>query len=146
MAETQLATDGYNGEFWFGNPATLYELRQVKSMSQVSMERERSETTHLKSPGRRREYISTWYADSEIEVVLNGRALSDTDVLLRDAVETGDVRPFKQVIPELGVPFAMVEGTARCISYDPGEIGEDAIEATATFLIQTVGAIEEYAA
>jgi hypothetical protein len=145
MAETQEATDGYNGEFWFGNPTTLYELRQVKSMGQPSMERERTETTHLKSPGRRRQYISTWYADSEIEVVMNGRALSDTDKLLRGAVAVGDIRPFKQVIPELGVPVAMVEGTARCTSYDPGEIGDDAIEATATFLIETVGEIEEYA-
>ena len=144
MAETQEATDGYNGEFWFHNGTALYELRQVKSMGQPSMEREREEVTHLKSPGRRRQYISTWYADQEIEVVLNSRALSDTDTLLRGAVAEGDVRAFKQVIPELGVPVAMVEGTARCISYDPGEIGDGAIEATATFLIETVGEIEEY--
>ena len=144
MAETQLATDGYNGEFWFGTP--LYELRQVKSMGQPSMERERTETTHLKSPGRRRQYISTWYADSEIEVVMNSRALSDTDTKLRTAVAVGDIQPFKQVIPELGVPIAQVTGTARCISYDPGEIGDEAIEATAVFLIETIEDIEEYTA
>lgn len=147
MAETQVASTGYFGEVWLYNGTILYELKQVKSFTLPTYERDRVEVTHLKSPNWRRQHISSFYADSEFEAVLNFRPLSDTDMLLRDAVADGDTRAMKLVIPANGVPVAQVELTAKVTGYDPGEInGEDAMEATVTFMVQTVDEIEAYAA
>lgn len=148
MAETQEATVGYMGEAWLGNPTTLYELSQVKSFQIPGPgQRDQAETTHLKSPGWRREYVSTFYADSDFDVVLNSRVLSDTDTLLSTANGDDIVRPMKLVIPENGVLAAQVELTVKCINYDRGEVTIDGvIEATATFRVVTIGEIEAYAA
>ncbi len=148
MAETQLATVGYMGEVWLHNGTALYELTQVKSFQIPGPgERDQVETTHLKSPGWRREYVSTFYADSDFEVVLNSRPLSTTDTLLASANGDDVIRPMKVVIPENGLPVAQVELTAKCIGYDRGEVTPDGvIEATATFRVVTIDAIEAYVA
>jgi hypothetical protein len=146
MAETQLATVGYFGEMELHNGTTLIELVEVKSIQIPGAgTRELVETTHLKSPGWRREYASTFYEDSDFEITLNTRVLSTTDVLLADALSDADVRAFRVVIPENGTPVAQIEGTAKCIGYDRGTMEPDApIEATATFRVVTVDAVEAY--
>jgi hypothetical protein len=146
MAETQAATVGYFGEFHLHNGTTLYELVSVKSFDiPTTGAREQVEVTDLKSPGWRREHVSTFYEDSDFNVVLNTRVLSDTDVLLADALADGDIRAFKAVIPENGVPVAQIEGTCRCLNYTRGTVSADeVIEGTATFRIVTVDAVEAY--
>lgn len=146
MAETQEATVGYMGEVWLDNGTTLYELNQVKSFNiPGGGERDQTETTHLKSPGWRREYVSTFYADSDFEVVLNSRPLSTTDTLLEAARQAGDVRDMKVVLPENGEPAAQIELTAKCINYDRGEVSADGVmEATATFRVVTIEDIAAY--
>lgn len=147
MAETQDASVGYMGEFWLHNGTVLYELVQVKSFQIPGTgAREQVETTHLKSTGWRREHVSTFYEDSEFEVTLNSRLLSDTDTLLADALADGDIRAFKAVIPENGAPVAQIEGTARCIAYERGTVSPDeVIESTVTFRVVTIDAVEAYA-
>lgn len=142
MAETQDATVGYMGEFWLHNGSTLYELREVQSFKIPEPgSREQVETTHLKSPGWRRTHVSTFYEDSDFEVTLNTRILSDTDTLLSDALSDDDVRAFKAVIPENGVPVANVSGTCRVIGYDRGTVEKDAvITATVTLRVVTISA------
>src|SRR6478752_4496230 len=144
MAETQDATLGYGGEFHLYNGSALYELVEVKEFDIPSPgAREQVETTHLKSADWRREYVSSFYEDSDFEVVLNTRLLSDTDVLLADALSDGDDRAFKAVIPENGVAAAQIEGTARCTGYSRGRVTADGvIEATATFRVVTIDAAE----
>lgn len=146
MAETQEATVGYMGEVWLYNGTALYELSQVKSFQiPGGGERDQVETTHLKSPGWRREYVSTFYADSDFEVTLNSRPLSTTDTLLEEARAANDTRAMKVVLPENGEPVAQIELTAKCINYDRGEVTPDGvIEATATFRVVTIDAIEAY--
>lgn len=148
MAETALASLGYFGEFWLHNGTALYELREVKEFDvPVGGTREQIDKTHLKSAGWRREYLSGFYEDSDFEVLLNFRPLSDTDVLLQDAVKEADVRAFKVVLPENGVPVAQIEGTAKCIGFSRGRVTADGVmEATATFRIVTVDDIEAYVA
>lgn len=148
MAETQEASVGYNGEAWLGNPSTLYELNQVKSFPIPGKgQRDQAETTHLKSPNWRREYVSTFHADSDFDVVLNSRPLSTTDTLLDSAAGDDVVRPMKLVIPENGVPVAQVELTVKCINYERGEVTIDGVmEATATFRVVTISAIAAYVA
>jgi len=148
MAETQEATVGYMGEVWLHDGTSLYELTQVKSFQiPGGGERDQVETTHLKSPNWRREYVSTFYADSDFEVVLNSRPLSTTDELLETARQDGDVRAMKVVLPEDGEPAAQIELTVKCINYDRGEVTPDGvIEATATFRVVTIDDIEAYVA
>jgi hypothetical protein len=144
MAETAEATLGYMGEMHLHNGTSLYELVQVKEFDiPGGGTREQIETTHLKSPGWRREYVNGFYEDSEFEVLLNSRILSDTDVLLADALADGDTRAFMVVIPENGVPAAQIEGTAKCIGYNRGRVtAGDVLEATATFRVVTIDAAE----
>jgi hypothetical protein len=148
MAETQSATLGYMGEMHLHNGTLLYELHEVKEFDVPSGgTRERVEDTHLKTPGWRRSYLTGFYEDTEFEVLLNARLLSDTDVLLEDALADGDVRAFKAVIPENGVPAAQIQGTVKCTGYSRGRVtAGDVLEATATFLIVTVDAVEAYEA
>lgn len=148
MAETQKASVGYMGAVSLHNGTTLVELVQVKGFDIPNLgEREQVETTHLKSPAWRREYVSTFYEDSDFNVMLNFRPLSDTDVLLSDALGDGDTRAMKIVLPENGLPVAQIELTARCINYSRGEVSpNDVMEATATFRVVTIDAIEAYVA
>ncbi|WP_288413849.1 phage tail tube protein [uncultured Novosphingobium sp.] len=148
MAETQEASLGYGGELWLKSGAALKELKQVKEFDVPSGgAREQVETTHLKSPNWRREYVSGFFEDSDFEVVLNSRPLSDTDTLLAAALADGEVRDFKAVLPEDGTPVAQVTGTARCIAYSRGRVtAEGVMEATATFRVVTIADIVAYAA
>ncbi len=64
MAETQKSSVGYMGAVLLHNGTLLYELKEVKGFGIPNLgEREQVETTHLKSPGWRREYVSTFYED-----------------------------------------------------------------------------------
>lgn len=137
MAETQEATDGYMGEFHLHDGTSLYELFEVTEFKIPEPgAREQVEKTHLKSPGRRREYLSTFYEDSDFDVVVNSRIGSTTDLLLSAALAAGDVRPFKGVIPEDGEPAMDIAGTCRCVAYDRGRVVNGAvIQGTATFRV-----------
>lgn len=148
MAETQEATLGYLGQFHLHNGTSLYKLVQVKEFDiPGDGSREQVETTHLESPGWRRDYTSGFYEDSDFEVLLNSRPMSDTDVLLADALADGDVRAFKAVIPELGVLDSQVTGTCRCTGYTRGRVTADGVlEATATFRVVGAVAIAAYSA
>jgi hypothetical protein len=148
MAETQEATDGYMGEFWLHNGTQLYELQQVKEFDVPSGGAfEQAETTHLKTEDRRHSYLSTFREDEDIELLLNSRPMSDTDVLLDTAREADDVRAFKAVVPEGGVPTTQVTGTCRVIGYTRGRVvNGQVLEATATIRVVTVDAIAPYAA
>ena len=148
MAETQLASVGYMGAVFLHNGTTLVELQQVKGFDVPALgEREQVETTHLKSAAWRRTYVSTFFEDSDFTVTLNFRPLSDTDILLDDALGDGDIRAMKVVLPENGIPVAQILLTARCINYTRGEVApNDVMESTATFRVVTIGSIGAYTA
>ena len=148
MADDQLAGTGWGGEFHLGTtatPATLVELLQVKSFTLPQDEVDEVDITHLKSPGRRREYAPGMIDGGEFEVVLNFRAGSDTDQLIADELASGSTLGFKAVIPERGVAAWEIEGECIVKGYDRGEVNaEDAMEATVTLRIS--GALTESAA
>lgn len=148
MPETQDASVGYNGEFWLHNGTALVELVQVVEFDVPERgAREQVEKTHLKSPDWTREYLSTFYEDSDFEVVLHYRPLSDTDTLVVDAIAEADTRPFRSVIPENGEPVAEVTGTCKCTGRTkPRVAGDQVMQTTATFRIVTVTAAVPYVA
>jgi hypothetical protein len=136
MADDQLAGIGWGGEFWLDDDAVtpiLTELVQVKSFTLPQDEVEQVEISHLKSPGRRREYAPGMIEGGEFEVVLNFRAGSDTDQLCQTALSAGNTRAFKAIIPERGVPVWDITGDCVVTGYDRGEVNiDDAMEATLT--------------
>lgn len=146
MPETQKSTDGYNGEFWLGDP--LIELQQVKSFKIPEPgTREQVEDTHLKTPDRRRSTISTFYEDSDFEVVLNSRLRSDTDAAISAQLADDTTLPFLAVVPEDGEPASQVAGTCRCIGYDRGTVENGVLlAATATFRVVTIEDVAAYVA
>lgn len=145
MADTQLAGTGWGGEFHIhdgATPGVLFELKQVKSFTLPEDEVEQVETTHLKSPNRRREFAPGMIDGGEFEVVLNMRAGSDTDVFCQEFKDSGETRSFMAVIPERGVPEWDIEGDIICVGYARGEVNpDDAMEATLT--CKTTGATTE---
>lgn len=137
---------GYKDEFWLHNGTALTKLVGVKEFdTPVGGQREQVEVTDLDAPDYRRQYINGFYEDSDFEVLLNAEFLSATDTLLTEARDDGDVRAFKAVFAENGAPTAQVEGTAKCTGYSYGRIAVgDVKEATATFRVVSVDAIEAY--
>jgi len=139
MAETQVASTGYNGEVHLSTDDTagnLAELVQVVSFSLPSDTSERVETTHLKSPNRRREYTSGMIDGGEVEATLNFRPGSDTDLAIEEALASGDERAARFVIPELGTPTYQYDTTVVVTGYDKGEVVADGkMEATVTMAI-----------
>lgn len=142
--ETQEASTGWNGEAWMHDGTSLYELVQVKSFTLPNDESERVETTHLKSPNRRRQYTPGMSEGGEITIVLNFRPLSDTDIKLRAAKAAADSRDWELHIPELGDVVAVSSFMGTVTGYDRGEITADGVmEATVTV---TVDSEETFAA
>lgn len=139
MAETQKASIGWGGEVHLSTDdtdANLEELVQVVSFGLPTNETERVETTHLKSPNRRREYTAGLVDGGEVTVTLNFRPGSDTDQLIEEAQVAGDIRAVRFVVPELGTPAWQYDTTAIVIGYDRGEVSAgEKMEATVTLAI-----------
>lgn len=139
MAETQEASVGWGGEVHLSTDdqvAGLVELVQVVSFGLPQDEVERVETTHLKSPNRRREYTSGLVDGGEVEVVLNFRPGSDTDTALEAALAAGDERAARFVVPELGTPAYDYDTLVIVTGYDKGQVtAGEKMEATVTMAI-----------
>lgn len=148
MAEDVTPSIGYKDEFWLHNGSSLYKLVGVTAFDEPEGGlREEVDVTDLDAEDWRRQYESGFYEDTEFQVILNYRPLSDTDTLLRDARDEGDVRAFKAVIAVQGEPTAQVTGTCKCRGYSGGRVavGEKK-EATATFRVVSVESFAAYVA
>ena len=138
--EAQLAGTGWNGEVWINDGIALYELKQVVSFTLPQDEVDRVETSHLKSPGRRRQYAEGMVDGGKVTVNLNYRILSDTDIKIRAWQAAGGERAIKLVIPERGATIGQVTCNAILTGYDPGEVNaDDKMEATLT--LTSTGAV-----
>lgn len=106
MAETQVPSTGWGGEAWLSTDdteANLAELVEVRSFSPGAPTAERVETTHLKSPNRRRQFTVGMIDSGEASIVINARRGSDTYALLKAAQTAGTERYIRFNYPELGV-------------------------------------------
>lgn len=148
MADEQDPTVGYKGEFHLHDGAELYKLKGVTSIQIPGRgAREEVDVTDLDSPDWRREYLDTFYEDTEFQIGVRTRVLTDTDELLDDADAERDERAFKIVIPQNGVPFAQITGTCKSRGYERGTIEAGSpIDGTSTFRIVTIADIAAYVA
>lgn len=139
------AKTGYGGEFHLANDTDiLTELVEVVSFTLPNGETETVEATHLKSPNRRREYIAGMIDDGELEVVLNYVPGSATDVLILDALQSGDSREYMAVIPRETSNWE-ITGTCVVTGYDRGSVEADG-KMEATLTIRLSGGSTEAAA
>jgi hypothetical protein len=94
---------GWGGEVHLSTDnteANLVELVEVRDVSFPQDEADEHEVTHLKSPGRRKEFIQGLIDGGEMTITGNYDPGSATDLLLTAAKDTGTTRKVKIVIPD----------------------------------------------
>jgi hypothetical protein len=94
---------GWGGELHVSTDnteANLVELLEVREVGFPSDEADEHEVTHLKSPGRRKEFIAGLIDGGEFTATLNYDPGNATDLLLTAAKDTGDTRKIRIVIPD----------------------------------------------
>ncbi|QAY77923.1 phage tail tube protein [Sphingosinicella sp. BN140058] len=137
--ETQEAAHGWGGEFHFHDGTALYEAVEVVGFDLPDDEIEEIEKTHLKSPGKRREFMSGLIDGGEVEVRLNYRPGSDTDIKIRAWKALGNSRAVRFIIPdEVGDPAWQVDTSSICRGY-PGVTVEAGTKMEATLRLRITG-------
>lgn len=130
------AKTGWGGEFHFDNNSNvLTEWVEVKSFTLPNGETEKVDATHLKSPNRRREFISGMIDDGDLTIVLNYVPGSTTDVNIMQAFTEGDARDYMAVVPRATTDWE-ITGTGFISGVDRGEITPDGVmEVTVTLTL-----------
>lgn len=132
---TTEARIGWGGEFQLSSSSSaagLVEIGEVVSFGLPDDETDEVEVTHLKSPNRRREFISGLVDGGEVEVSLNYVPGSASDILIRAAKEAADVRAVRFIIPGTDGTAAWqitTSGFVKGYARGPIQVG-DKIEAT----------------
>lgn len=94
---------GWGGELWLATDnteATLTELVEVRDVSFPQDEADEHEVTHLKSPGRRKEFLQGLIDGGEFTATFNYVPGSATDLLLTAAKDVGTTRKARIVVPD----------------------------------------------
>lgn len=94
---------GWGGELHVSSDnteANLVELLEVREVGFPNDEADEHEVTHLKSPGRRKEFIAGLIDGGEFTATLNYDPGNATDLLLTAAKDAGTTRKIKIVIPD----------------------------------------------
>lgn len=120
--------------------AGLVELGEVRSFNMPSDEADEHEVTHLKSSGRRKEFIQGLIDGGEVSATLNYVPGSDSDTLLLAALAAGDTRAVRFIIPDtLGAAAYQVTTSGFVKRYAPDSVEANA-PITATVVIRITGA------
>jgi hypothetical protein len=134
---------GWGGELQLGldeNASSLTELVEVRSFSLPSDEADEHEVTHLKSPNRRKEFISGLIDAGEVTAQLNYVPGGATDLMLTDAAEDGDTRAVRFIIPDqTGTAVWQVTTSGFVRRYSPDNVEPNA-PITATLVLRITGA------
>lgn len=123
---------------------TLVELDEVTEVALPEETADDVEVTHMKSPGRRKEYKPGLIEPGDGQVVVNYIPGSPTDLLMRGAQRSGKIRAFRTTLPdEQGRPdwgvsgFLYVKSRSRAVP-----VGD---RMTCTFNVRFTGDSEEAA-
>jgi hypothetical protein len=134
---------GWGGELQLGldeNASSLTELVEVRSFSLPSDEADEHEVTHLKSPNRRKEFISGLIDAGEVTAQLNYVPGGATDLLLTAAADAGDTRAVRFIIPDqTGAAVWQVTTSGFVRRYSPDNVEPNA-PITATLVLRITGA------
>lgn len=92
---------GWGSEFWLENDSeTLTQLAGVFEMGLPNEQVDDVEVTHYKSANRKREYIAGLIETGEVDIQMNYVPGSATDILCREAHNSGTVRGYKVVLSD----------------------------------------------
>ena len=116
----------------------LTALEEVIAIGLPNSQVEDVEATHMQSPSRRREYIAGLIEDGEGTFEFNLVPGSATDLLIQEALDSGDARDYETVIPDgaFGQKFSgqwIVKGYERNVPIDD--------RMTATMTVRFTGAV-----
>lgn len=114
------ALTGYGSEFWLENDAdTLTEVGELIAIEPGSETWGTADATNFKSPGRRREYITTLIESGEGSFQLNWIPGNATDELISEAHSSGEAREFEIFVPKSGGGMRKISGYALVLSRTP---------------------------
>lgn len=123
---------GWSAEFWLAAAnGTLTQLDEIIAITPPQSVADDVEATHMLSPNRRREYIAGLIEDGEGDFEMNYVAGSATDNICRAALNDGEEREYRIVIPD-GAFGWKIEGTARVRGYVRNVPIDDRMTATVT--------------
>jgi len=135
------AAIGYGTEFHMATAlGVLTELGEITAISLPNPQVSDVEATHFKSLNRRREYIAGLIEDGEGTFEMNYVPGSATDVLVRAALEDGNAREYKVVLPD-GAGTWEVAGECIVKGYERGVPIDDRM--TGTLTVRFTGASTE---
>lgn len=130
-AELQIGTDE--------NASSLVELGEVRSFTTPQDEADEHEVTHLKSPNRRKEFIQGLIDGGEMTATINYVPGSATDLLLTAALDAGDTRSVRIIIPDqVGTAAWQITTSGFVKRYGPDSVEANA-PITATLTIRVTG-------
>lgn len=130
---------GYGTEVWLKNASNvLTQLDECIAISLPNSQVDDVDATHMLSPSRRREYIAGLIDDGEGTFEFNLVPGSATDLLIQQALDSGDARGYEVIIPDgaFGQKFAgscIVKGYERNVPIDD--------RMTATMTVRFTGAV-----
>lgn len=125
--------------------ANLTELVEVVDCDFPSDETDEVDATHLKSPGRRKEFISGLIDGGSVAVMMNYSPGSATDLLLTAAKTTGTTRKVRFEIPDDSGTGAIdwnITTSAFVKKYAPDKMSPEG-KITATATLRITGAQEQ---
>lgn len=133
---------GWGGRLYLSTDnteANLTELLEVRECGFPQDETDEAEATHLRSPGKRKEFVSGLIDGGEFTATINYVPGSATDLLLTDAKATGDTRKIRIVVPDesgTGAADWNIVTSAFVKKYAPERmVPGEVITATATFRV-----------
>ncbi|MCK8780561.1 phage tail protein [Rhizobium sp. NTR19] len=113
------------------DPAAFAEIAEVFSVTPGAASADRIDATHMQSPGRRREYIAGLIDNGEASFEINYIPGSDTDILLRTLMDSGQTVQHRITFPN-GVT---VTYDASIIGYEKSIPVDDRMTATITVAV-----------
>lgn len=100
MAGESEAITGYGSQFWLANAGgTLEKMGELIALNPGSEEWGTTETTHMESPGRRREYIKTLIDSGQGDFQVNWLPGNATDAAISNAHQAAGQRAFQIIVP-----------------------------------------------
>lgn len=94
---------GWGGRLYLSTDNTepnLAEITEVRECGFPSSEVDEAEATHLRSPGRRKEFVAGLIDGGEFEATINYVPGGASDVLLSAALVAGTTRKLRIVVPD----------------------------------------------
>lgn len=137
---------GWGGEFHLHNGSTLVELANIASIEPPEDSVDEIEVSHLKSTGRRKEYITGMIDGGNIVVEMIHVPNSASDQLCLAAKAAGDSRAWKIVFPDTdGTAQRQYTGNGIVTGYRVNALTPKDAQ-TSTLTIRVTGAVTEAAA